>query len=70
MRTQAVSEYEYVMSMGSELGKYVDQWIAVVDSGIVAKGSSAREVYDKAKSANPASKPFLMRVPTDRVMVL
>jgi hypothetical protein len=61
---------EYVLSMGDKLGKYVDEWIGVVDSNIVAKGNSAREVYEAAKKASPGKVPFIMRVPRAQVMVL
>lgn len=61
---------EYVLSMGDKLGDYVDEWIAVVDSAVVAKGKTSREVYEAAKKANPKQIPFIMRVPHAEVMVL
>lgn len=64
------SEFEYIMSMGDELGDYVDEWIAVVNNEIVAKGKKAKEVFRKAKENYPTKTPFIMKVPADRVMVL
>ncbi len=64
------SEFEYVLSMGDKLGDYADKWIAVVDSKIVAEGSDAKEVFRKARAASPSKPPFVMRVPTEKVMVL
>ncbi len=64
------SAYEHVLSMGDELGDYVDEWIAVVDNKVVARGTTAKEVYEKAKKAYPNLVPFVMRVPAPRVMVL
>ncbi len=64
------SEYEYVMSLGDKLGEYVDQWIAVVDNKIVAKGDNAKETFKKAKECHPTKVPFIMKVPQDKVMVL
>jgi peptidyl-tRNA hydrolase len=68
--TATMSEYEYVLSIGDKLGEYVDEWIAVVDNQIVARGKSAKEVYEKAKKYDSSKMPFIMRVPTSKVMVL
>lgn len=70
MKAQGMSEYDYVLSVGDKLGDYVDDWIAVVDSQIIARGKTAREVYEKAKEKNPSKIPFIMKVPTEKVMVL
>ena len=64
------SEFEVVMSMGDKLGEYVDEWIAVVDGKIIARGKDASEVYRKAKELEPTKTPFVMKVPTAKVMVL
>ena len=61
---------EYVLSMGDELGKHVDEWIAVVGSSMVAEGNTSTEVYAAAKKAKPKAIPFIMRVPRAEVMVL
>ena len=70
MTATAMSEYEYVLSSGDKLGEYVDEWIAVVDNQIIAKGKSAKEVYEKAKHYDETKVPFIMKVPTEKVMVL
>lgn len=64
------SEYEHVLSMGDKLGEYVDEWIAVVGGKIIASGKDGKTVYDQAKELYPDKKPLIMRVPTDKVMVL
>lgn len=63
-------ELEHILSMGDKLGDYVNLWIAVVDDKIVAKGSSAKEVFLKAKQEQPEKVPFVMKVPSDTVMVM
>ena len=68
--TATMSEYQYVLSIGDKLGEYVDEWIAVVDNQIVARGKTPREVYEKAKEYDSNRTPFIMRVPTSKVMVL
>jgi peptidyl-tRNA hydrolase len=65
----AKSGFEYVMSLGNKLGDYVDEWIAVTDNKIVARGSEAKEVFEKAKQVSKKT-PFIMKVPADKVMVL
>ncbi len=64
------AEMEYVMSIGKELGKYLEQWIAVVDSRIVAEGPDAKTVFEKAKRVEPHRIPLIMKVPAKKVMVL
>ena len=61
---------EYIMSLEDKLGEYVNLWIAVVDSKIVAKGPNAKEVFRQAKEAHPDKVPFVMKVPRDTVMVM
>lgn len=61
---------EYVISIGDKLGDYANLWIAVVDDQIVAKGPNAQEVFQEAKKRFPAKIPFVMKVPSDTVMVM
>jgi hypothetical protein len=68
--TATTSEYQYVLSMGDELGEHANEWIAVVDNKIVAREKNAKEVYEKAKSYDSSKTPFIMRAPTSKVMVL
>jgi hypothetical protein len=69
-REDQLSEFEHVLSMGDKLGDYVDEWIAVVNGKIIATGKDGKEVYKKAKELYPDKRPFIMRVPVDKVMVL
>lgn len=69
MSAKVESEFEYVMTM-TNLGQYVDKWIAVVDNRIVAQGTQAKEVFEKAKRRHPNREPLIMRVPSNRVMLL
>lgn len=69
MSAKIKSEFEYVMTM-SDLGQYVDKWIAIVDNRIVAQGTQAKKVFEEAKKRYPQHEPFIMRVPSNRVMLL
>ncbi|MCL4479925.1 MAG: DUF5678 domain-containing protein [Candidatus Thermoplasmatota archaeon] len=64
------NEFNYILTMENELGKYIEKWIAVVGEEIVAEGKTASEVYNKAKALHPNSVPLIMKVPVDQVMVL
>jgi hypothetical protein len=68
--TYMKGELEYIISIGDKLGDYVNLWIAVVDDQIVAKGASAIEVFQQAKKQHPKKIPFVMKVPSDTVMVM
>ena len=68
--TQLKSEYEYVMSISDKLGKYLGDWMSVVDEDIVAAGQDAKAVYDKARKKYPSRTPFVMKIPKETVMLL
>jgi len=63
-----MSEFEYVMSVSKDLE--AGKWIAVVGKKIVAKGSNAKEVYEEARLMFPEKEPFIMKVPSDAVMLM
>ena len=65
---QTLSEFEYVMSISKDLE--AGKWIAVVGKEVVAKGVNAKEVYEQAKKAYPNKEPFIMKVPSDAVMLM
>ncbi len=69
MERKSKSEFEYIMTMRN-LGRYVDKWIAVVDNHVVAKGMNAKEVFEAAKKKYPKQEPLIMKVPSNRVMLL
>jgi hypothetical protein len=62
------SEFDYVMSQSEKLES--GKWIAVVGNDIVAQGDDAKEVFDKAKDKHPEREPFIMKVPSDSIMLL
>jgi len=64
------SEYEYVMSISDQLGKYLGDWLAVVGEEIVDSGNSAKEVFDLAKKKYPNKEPFIMKIPKETTMLL
>jgi len=61
------SEFEYVMTISEKLES--GKWIAVVKNDVIT-GSSAREVFEKARSKYPDKEPFIMKVPENSNMLL
>ena len=62
-----MTEFEYVMSISEKLEP--GKWIAVVKRDVL-KGTSAKEVFEKAKEKYPDKEPFIMKVPENAVMLL
>ncbi len=65
-------EFAYVMELGAkdELSDYVGYWIAVIDGKVVAKEKDAKTAYLKSKNLYPDKVPFVMKVPTESIMLL
>jgi len=63
-------EFEYVLSLGDRLGKYVEKWIVVSGNKIIESGDNLKETYAKAKAKCPETTLFVMKVPADKIMVL
>ncbi len=60
----------YAFYLNSNLEKYIGEWIAVVDSKIIAHGQNAKQVYGEAKKLEPHKIPFLACVPQPTAMIL
>lgn len=70
MQESERGEFEYVLSLGNKLGKYIEKWIVVSDNKIIESGDNLKETYAKAKVKCPETTLFVMKVPADKVMVL
>lgn len=62
-------EFACLLSM-PDLGKFVGKWIVIVNNTIVCSGNVGKEVFAEAKQKYPHSKPLLLKVPSDNVMLL
>jgi len=47
-----------------------ENWVAIVDDKIVAKGTNAKKVYDEATSKYPRKYVFIGKFPENRAMLL
>jgi len=63
------TNYQCLLSMPN-LGDYVGKWIALVEGEVVAEGTDAKKVFEKAKEKHPKKEPLILKVPKDRVMLL
>lgn len=66
---EAVDEFQCLMTMPN-LGDYVDRWIALVGDEVVAVGDTGAEVYRASRDKYPDAVPMVLKVPSDRVMLL
>lgn len=64
------SVIEYTMTIGKGMEKYEGRWIGIVDKKIVANGDNAKKVFDEVKKNHPKKVPFVMKIPSDGVMLL
>lgn len=63
------NEFECLLSM-TDLGKYVDKWIAIVDDEIVFTGNAGKTVFKKARKKYPTKTPLILKVPSNANMLL
>jgi hypothetical protein len=63
------NEFQCLMSLPN-LGEYLGKWIAIVGDQIVASGTDGRAVFKSAKEKYPNKEPLILKVPSDRVMLL
>ncbi len=65
MRTETVlKNYEFYAQ--ADLSKYAGEWVAIINSQIVAHGKNLKEILTKAKQANPDLTPFITKVPAKK----
>ena len=64
-----MEEFQCLMTLPN-LGDYVDKWIALVGDEIIATGETGVEVYKIARERHPDSVPMILKVPSDRIMLL
>ena len=62
-------EFECLLSM-ADLGKYVGQWIAIVDDKIVFTGDAGKVVFKKTREKYPLKTPLILKVPSNANMLL
>jgi hypothetical protein len=63
-------DFESLSNVKKETGKHAGEWISIVDNKIVATGSSAKKVFDEARKKYPKKTPYVMKIPSDGVMLL
>lgn len=65
-------EYDFnsVMSLSPELKNHKGEWLIIIDGKIVFQGNNVKELLEKSKKAYPHKIPYLMKVPSEAVMLL
>ena len=69
-KMQYSSGYDYVMTIGEQLGQYAGKWIIVYDDKIVDSNENLIGIYNKFKKDNPDKNPFVMKVVKEANMLL
>lgn len=68
MRTEY--DFESVTNVRKATGKHAGEWISIIDNKIVATGTNAKAVFDETKKKYPKRIPYVMKIPSDGVMLL
>ncbi|MBI4009768.1 MAG: succinyl-CoA synthetase subunit alpha [Candidatus Aenigmarchaeota archaeon] len=61
------TNYEYYLK--ADVGKFIGEWIAIVDGKIVAHSSNVKKTYEEAKKKYPSKRPLITRVPDKETMI-
>lgn len=73
MTTQTFKKHstkEFDFFLKADLSRYKGSYIAIIDDKVVASGSSAKEVWQKAKIKYPKRTPTLAKLPKEEALVL
>jgi len=60
--------FEWLMSQN--LSEYEGYWISVIDTEIVAKSKSLREVVAKSRKKYPDKRPFVVKITSPSILAV
>ena len=63
-------DQNYSYFLKANVGRYLDNWIAIVDKKIVSHGKSAKKTYQEAKKKFPDKSPLMAKIPSKQTMIL
>lgn len=63
------NDVNYEIYLKTDLSNYTGKWIAIIDKGIIAVGTNAKEVYAEAQRKAPHKKILLVKVPTEETAI-
>jgi len=66
---QAIKQENYEFYLGTNVNKYIGEWVAIVDKKIVAHGKNVKEVMKEARLEFPKKRVLLVRVPDKETMI-
>lgn len=69
-KMQASKGYDYVMSIGDQLGDYAGKWIMVYDDEIIDSDENFSVAHKKFKQKCPDKTPFVMKILKEPDMLL
>ena len=62
-------ETNYEFFMKTDVSEYIGEWIAIIDSNIVAHGKNLKEVLNQAKQIYPGKRPLIAKIPDKETMI-
>lgn len=61
---------EFEFFVNTPLRRYEGMYVAILGKKVISSGTSAKEVWEKARKKNPKSLPTIAKIPKKEVMVL
>lgn len=61
-------EFEYFIK--ANLSRYKGQYVALLGKKVIASGTNAKEVWEKAKKKSRGKLPTLAKLPQEEVLIL
>jgi hypothetical protein len=69
-KTTKKTSPEFEFFAHTPLTKYKGQYVALVGKRVVACGSSAQDVWEKAKKKYPQKLPTIAKIPKEEVLIM
>ena len=67
MKTTQELNYQYFMQ--ADISRFIGEWIAICENGIISHGKNLREVAREANIKSKGRKFLLARVPSEETMI-
>ncbi len=53
----------------ADLSKYAGEWVAIINSKVVAHGKNLKDIMKKAKEKDSTITPFIAKIPLKEIMI-
>ena len=59
----------YEFYSNADLSMYRGEWVAILNEKVIAHGKEVKGLMKKAKEINPAITPFIVKVPSKKMLL-